>query len=60
MHDKKQSWGKVLTLSHEIKIVHIRAMAEKRPFVGNRKFPKPTEDIKMSGIYILKAFLEIC
>lgn len=35
-------------------------MAEKRGFVANMKFKKPTKDIKVSGIYILKAFIEIC
>lgn len=45
--------------SPEIKTVHGKAMAEKRGFVANIKFIKPTKDIKLSGIYILKAFIEI-
>lgn len=34
-------------------------MAEKRGFSVNMTFIKPTKDIKVSGIYILKAFIEI-
>lgn len=60
MHSRRKSYGYVSTLSPEIKIVHGKAMAEKRGFVANIKFIKPTKDIKVSGIYILKAFIEIC
>lgn len=51
---------KVPTPSPEIKTVYGKVMAEKRGFVANMKFIKPAKDIKVSGIYILKAFIEIC
>lgn len=36
-----QLCGEVLTLSHEIKLVHINVMAEeKRPFIQTIKFTK--------------------
>lgn len=60
MHSGRKSHGKVPTLSPEIKTVHGKAMAEKRGFVANMKFIKPTKDIRVSGIYILKVFIEIC